>query len=210
MVAAPRGVKVATGSAGALRSTRMNTPSAARGLRIAVGITAIAAPALHSLSDVLEWQSGFTPVQLWINYAGFVPMPWLLLGLYAVHEPRPPTPALVGALLYGAAFAYFGHTTLYALAEGIPTYEALWNRLGFMYTAYGAVMVCGGLSFGFGAWRAAQLPRSAIGLFCAGVIVNLVLAVLPAPDILQTLGTALRNIGLMAMGFAVLARKVND
>jgi hypothetical protein len=194
---------------GALRSARMHTPIAGRGLRAVVGITAIVAPALHSLSDVLEWQSGFSPAQLWINYVAFVPMPWLLLGLYAVHEPRATTPTLVGALLYGAAFAYFGHTTLYALAEGIPTYEELWSRLGLMYTAHGAVMVAGGLLFGFGAWRAMQLPRGAIGLFCAGLAVNLVLAVLPAPDILQTLGTALRNVGLVAMGFAILPRRLS-
>ena len=169
-----------------------------------MGVTAIAAPALHSWSDVLEWQSGFSPVQLWINYAAFVPMPWLLLGLYAVHEPRPSAAGLVGALLYGAAFAYFGHTTLYALTERIPSYEELWGRLGLTYTIYGAIMVCGGLLFGLGAWRATQLPRAAIGLFCAGLVVNFVLAVVPAPDIWQTLGTALRNIGLIAMGFSVL------
>src|SRR5262245_37188752 len=92
-------------------------------LALAVGITAIAAPALHSLTDALEWyRGGFSPLQLALNYAAFVPMPWLALGLYAVQSPRPGAMGLVGALLYGAAFAYFGHTTLYALHEQIPTY----------------------------------------------------------------------------------------
>lgn len=179
----------------------------AKGARLAVGIVAMAAPALHTLSDALEWHSGFSPLQLWINYAAFTPMPWLLLGLYAVHEPRLSGAGLIGALLYGAAFAYFGHTTLYALAERIPTYEALWQRLGFMYTIYGALMVCGGLLFTVSAWRAAQLPRAAVALFGAGLIVNLVLAALPTPDILQTVGTLLRNLGLIAMGFAVIPRR---
>lgn len=173
-------------------------------LRVAVGVTAIAAPTLHSLSDGLEWYGGFSPLQLWINYVAFVPMPWLLLGLYAVHEPRPSPSALIGALLYGASFAYFGHTTLYALAEGIPSYEELWNRLGPMYTAYGAVMVLGGLLFAAAAWRAARWPRAWAGLFATGLVVNLLLALLPAPDILQTLGTTLRNAGLVGMGVAVL------
>jgi hypothetical protein len=180
---------------------------ARRVLRIAVGLTALAAPALHSLTDALEWQrGGFSTVQLWLNYAAFVPMPWLLLGLYAAHDTRPHAAGLVGALLYGAAFAYFGHTTLYALAERVPTYEALWDRLGAMYTAYGAAMVCGGLLFAWAAWKAGWLQRAAVALFAAGLVVNLVLALLPAPDIAQTIGTALRNAGLMGMGYAVLSR----
>jgi hypothetical protein len=116
---------------------------------------------------------------------------------------------LAGALLYGVAFAYFGHTTLYALAEAIPTYEALWQRLGAMYTLHGALMVAGGLLFAAAAWRAAQLPRAAVALFAAGLVVNLLLAVLPGPDILQTVGTALRNVGLVAMGYAVCRRRAD-
>jgi hypothetical protein len=80
-------------------------------VRLAVGIVAIAAPILHSLSDALEWRGGFSPLQLWINYVAFVPMPWLLLGIYATHDPKPGAGALIGALLYGAAFAYFAVLT---------------------------------------------------------------------------------------------------
>ncbi len=184
----------------------MNHPPAARGLRRVVGWTAIVAPALHSLSDVFEWFGGFSPMQLSLNYAAFVPMPWLLLGVYAAHRPRPGAAALVGALLYGAAFVYFGHTTLYALAERTPDYATLWARLGPMYTVHGALMVAGGLMFAAGAWRAAQLPRIATGLFGAGLLVNFGLAIVPAPEILQTSGTALRNLGLMTMGVAILRR----
>jgi hypothetical protein len=174
-------------------------------LRVVVGAAAIAAPALHSLTDALEWfRGGFSPLQLMLNYAAFVPMPWLLLGLYAVHVPRPGALGLVGALLYGAAFAYFGHTTLFALSEAVPDYEALWQRLGPAYTLHGIVMIAGGALFAWSAWRAAQLPRAGVVAFAAGLAVNLVLGVLPAPDILQTLGTALRNLGLVAMGCAVV------
>jgi hypothetical protein len=41
-------------------------------------------------------------------------------------------------------------------------------------------------------------------LFLAGILVNLILTFLPAPDILQTIGSAGRNLGLMAMGYFVL------
>lgn len=177
-------------------------------LEAVVGAVALAAPALHTLTDVLEWQhQGFTEFQLWLNLLAFLPMPFLLLGLYAVQAPRPGAYGLVGALLYGTAFAYFTLTTIFALAERIPNYEALWERLGRTYTFFGGVMVVGGLLFGGSALRNRQLPRLAILLFLAGLVVNLILALLPAPDILQTLGSAARNLGLMAMGYFVLFGK---
>ena len=114
---------------------------------------------------------------------------------------------VVGAVLYGAAFAYFTFTTLYALAEHIPTYEALWARLGPVYTFHGALMVGGGVLFGASALRAGWLPRLPVLLFLAGIVANLVLALLPAPDILQTIGSAMRNCGLIGMGYAILARR---
>jgi hypothetical protein len=177
-------------------------------LPIVVGLVALAAPALHSLTDLLEWQQqGFSTIQLRLNYLAFLPMPWLLLGLYAVHDPKPAPVGLVGALLYGSAFTYFSHTTLYALAEHIPTYEALWGRLGGLYTAHGALMVLGGLLFAFAVLRAGFLPKSSVVLFAVGLGTNLVLALLPAPDILQIFGTAARNLGLMIMGAALIFRR---
>jgi hypothetical protein len=174
-------------------------------LNIAVGLAALIAPALHSLTDAMEWyHGGFSVTQLWLNYVAFLPMPWLLLGLYAAHESRPNAVGLVGALLYGAAFTYFAHTTLYALADQIPTYEALWSRLGNLYTLHGALMVLGGLMFAWSALRVCWLPKGALLLFAMGILWNLVLTFLPAPDILQTIGSAARNLGLMAMGYAVL------
>jgi hypothetical protein len=173
-----------------------------------VGTAALVAPALHSITDVLEWyQGGFSPGLLWVNYVAFLPMPWLLLGLYAVREPRPNVLGLVGALLYGAAFTYFAHTTLYAIAERIPTYEALWSRLGGLYTLNGAFMVVGGLAFAWSALRAGWLPRWPLLLFASGLALNLLLTLMPVPDILQTIGSAARNIGLMAMGHGVLFKR---
>ncbi|MEQ1802819.1 MAG: hypothetical protein ABL989_12905 [Gammaproteobacteria bacterium] len=131
-------------------------------------------------------------------------MPWLLLGLYAIHEPKPGVGALLGAILYGAAFTYFSYTTLYALEAGIPDYAALWTDLGVVYTFHGGLMVAGGLLFGGSVLRAGWLPRYAVLLFLAGIVLNLVLALAPSPDILQTAGSLLRNLGLMGMGHAIL------
>ncbi len=180
-------------------------PATRNALRLAVGIAAIAAPALHIVTDVMEWrQGGFSELQLWLNYAAFLPMPWLLLGLYAVHEPRPHPAALLGALLYGAAFTYFAFTTLYALAEGIPDYTALWQRTGFTYTLHGALMVAGGLLFGLPALRARQLSGTAILVFLAGLAASLLFALLPVPEAAQMLASHARNLGLIGMGWALL------
>jgi hypothetical protein len=166
-----------------------------------VGVAAIVAPALHSASDALEWyQGGFSQAQLAINFAAFLPMPWLLLGVHAAQARRTDAVGLVGALLYGAAFVYFIHTTLVALEARVPTYAALWQQLGGEYTAWGAVMVIGGLAFTWSAWRTPALPKGAVAVFGAGLVVNLALAVVPAPDLWQTVGTLLRNVGLIGMG----------
>lgn len=174
-------------------------------LRLVVGSAAVAAPVLHSVTDVMEWyQGGFSPAQLWLNYAAFLPMPWLLLGIYAVRAAELRPSALVGALLYGIAFTYFAHTTLYALQSRTPDYQALWQQLGPTYTVHGAAMVAGGLLFAWAALRAPGMPRLPVLSFGAGLLVNLALALVPAPDILQTVGTAIRNAGLVGMGYALL------
>lgn len=178
-----------------------------RPFHLLIGFTALVAPALHTVTDLMEWHNrGFTEPQLWLNFVAFLPMPVLLVGIYALQEPRPGVAGLIGALLYGAAFAYFLHTTLYALAERVPDYGDLWARLGHTYTLFGGLMVCGGLLFGWSALRDGWLPRPSVLLFLSGIVVNLVLAILPAPEILQTVGSAMRNFGLMAMGYAILSK----
>ena len=181
------------------------TPGKINRLRLVVGIAAVIAPLLHSLTDAMEWyQSGFSLAQLWLNYIAFLPMPWLLLGIYMTVEADLGVIGLGGALLYGIAFTYFAHTTLYALASRAPNYESMWQQLGITYTVHGALMVIGGLAFAWAALRTSCVPTAAVWLFISGLIVNLVLAVLPAPDVLQTIGTTIRNAGLVAMGWTIL------
>jgi hypothetical protein len=192
------------------KATRMTQstaqpPATLTALHWVVGSAAIVAPALHCLSDLMEWmQGGLSPTQLWVTYAAFLPMPWLLLGIFALHTPQPKAIGIAGALLYGAAFSYFTHSALYALAEDMATYEVVWARLGGTYTFHGALMVLGGGLFAFAALRTRWLPRYSVLLFGAGLAANLVLALLPTPDIFQIVGSALRNLGLIAMGCAIL------
>ena len=179
-----------------------------RSLRLLVGVAAVVAPVLHSITDVMEWvQDGFSATQLWLNYLAFLPMPWLLLGMYALHAEELPSSALAGAVLYGVAFTYFAHTTLYALQSQAPDYEVLWQQLGVTYTIHGAAMVVGGLLFAASALRSRAMPRPPVLLFAIGLLVNLGLALAPAPDILQTIGTAVRNAGIVGMGYALVSRR---
>ena len=167
---------------------------------------AILAPSLHTLTDVMEWLGGgFSQTQLWLNYIAFVPLPAVLLGLYAVQRPRISLLGLVGALLYGFSFVYFTHTTLLALALGTPTYEQLWAHLGVVYTMHGALMIVGGASFGWATARAAVLPPWAAWLFLSGLMLNLVFDFLPVPAAFQIIGTTLRNAGLVGMGWGIVA-----
>lgn len=171
-----------------------------------VGSAAIIAPAVHSLTDASEWLSGgFSTPALWLNYAAFLPLPALLLGLYALQRPRISILGLAGAILYGFAFIYFAHTTLFALALRTENYQQLWEQLGGIYTVHGGVMVVGGLAFAWATARAHVFPEWTAWLFAAGILLNLLMALLPVPELLQTVGTLLRNLGLMGMGWAVLA-----
>ena len=171
---------------------------------------AILAPSLHTVTDLMEWlQGGFSPLQLWLNYLAFVPLSVVVLGLYAAQRPRISRLGLLGALGYGFAFVYFTHTTLLAIALGTPTYEALWAHLGRIYTAHGGLMILGGGAFGWATLRAGVVRRWTALLFLTGLAINLLLALLPAPDLLQILGTTVRNAGLVAMGWECWPRQVS-
>jgi hypothetical protein len=179
-----------------------------RPLRQLIGIAAIVGPGLHLLSDVLEWVGGgFSPVQLWVNYVAFVLMPFLMVGLYTVQRPQAGWAVLWGSLLYGAAFIYFSFTTLYALSEHLADYAALWQKLGPVYTVHGGLMVIGGALFGLASWQIKVLPRRALLAFLAGLLLNLLFSLLPVPELWQTIGSTLRNLGLMDIGAALLTAR---
>ena len=170
-----------------------------------VGIVTMVAAGLHLTSDILEFFSGgFSRMQLLINYIGFLPMPLIIIGLYSAQRPRIREPGLTGAVLYAVSFIYFTHTTLIALEDSIPTYEALWDRLGSVYTLHGALMVIGGVLFGIASLRAGVLKRTWVWLFTAGVVINLCISLLPLPDVVQIAGSTVRNAGLIGMGWELL------
>jgi hypothetical protein len=180
--------------------------------RLATRLTilgAILSPSLHSFTDLLEWlQQGFSPVQLWLNYVAFLPLPAVMLGLYAAQRPAIPSLGLLGAVGYGFAFIYFTHTTLLALGARTPNYQQLWGDLGMIYTIHGVLMLAAGFVFGVASLRARVFPPWTAWCFLAGIGLNLSIGLLPVPEIAQTLGTLLRNIGLVGMGWALARRGI--
>ena len=173
----------------------------ARQIEIIIGVGAISAPAIHILTDFAEWYGGgFSVPQLWINYTAFIVIPFLMVGLFAVQHKAISYWGLVGALLYGAAFVYFSHTSLYAIEEHVLDYESLWLRLGKVYTAHGFLMIVGGFLFGIASYQARFFPAWTSIVFLSGIGVNMVLGLSNVPDIFQIFGSMLRNSGLIGMG----------
>lgn len=70
-----------------------------KNLRLIIGLATIIASTLHILSDVLEvFSGGFSANQLWINYVAFLPIPFLMIGLYAVQLLLASWMSLTGAI----------------------------------------------------------------------------------------------------------------
>lgn len=141
------------------------------------------------VSDILEWNSGgFSSPQLYINLLGFLPLPFMILGLYWLRRRRLSLVGLIGAVLYAVAFVYFLYSTIFSIYYEIRTYEDLWHRLGWVYTLHGGFMVFGGLMFAIAAFRGNAFWKIAISLFTLGLLVNLIVAFLPVPEMLQIAG----------------------
>lgn len=137
-------------------------------------------------------------------------LPSVMIGLYAFQLPAIGVWGLVGALLYGSSFIFFTHTTLYALAENIPNYASLWESLGGVYTAHGLAMILGGLAFGIATYRARVYPDWTSIVFSTGVLLNLLFSIFAAPEIMHTVGSALRNLGLIGMGLYLVFKGINE
>lgn len=184
-----------------------------RNLNWIIGTVSIIAPGLHFISDVLEWiNGGFTFDQLLINYSAFVAMPFLIVGLCFVQRSSLHWYGLLGALLYGVSFIYFSHSTLVALENSTASYDDLWRQLGSIYILHGGMMIAGGLLFGLDSLRLRVLSRTGVAAFVLGLLLNLLFSISTFPVIFQTLGSSLRNLGLIIIGIGIFltASKTKD
>jgi hypothetical protein len=159
--------------------------------------------ALYFLSDAIEaTQGGFSDAQLLMTLVAEAAIPLLVLGLYAAQRPRIGRLGLLSALAYAYAFVFFSGTVVYALVNGTSDYSALSDDLGALMTLHGAIMVLAGIGFGVAVFRAGVLP--AWTGFALGVGVVLVAATQTAPEGVQLLTAAVRDLGFAGMGLALL------
>lgn len=178
-----------------------------RNLRLLIGFTTVIAPTLHTISDLLEVTGGgFSANQLWLNYVAFLPIPFFIIGLYAIQRPYVGWMSLTGAIAYGISFIFFAGTTLYALILKTENYSTLIEELGSIYAFHGGLMVVGGLLFGAAVIRARVLPRWTGWLLILGVSLNLLLYLLALPNLTQIIGSTIRNIAFIGMGITIISK----
>lgn len=168
-----------------------------------MGLAVLLLSALYFLSDAIEAiQGGFSDSQLLLTLVAEAAIPVLVLGLYAAQRPRIGRLGLISALAYAYAFIFFTGTVVYALVNQTSDYSALSDDLGALMTLHGAIMVLAGIGFGIAVFRAGVLPAwTGIVL---GVGVMLVAATQTAPEGVQLVAAAIRDVGFAGMGLALL------
>ena len=124
-----------------------------------------------------------------------------MIGLYAAQRPQIGRLGLVGAVAYAYAFVFFTGTVSFALADHIPNWDTLVNRMDPWVTIHGALMVVAGLGFGWAVIRARVLPRWTGVALMAGVV--LVAASSGLPEGAQTAAAGVRDAAFVGMGGSV-------
>jgi hypothetical protein len=170
-------------------------------LRIVIGVGAIAGSALYVISDVMELAAGeLYTAQLIVTYLGEASIPFFIVGLNAVQQPRGGWISLIGSVLYGVAFVGFSATVLYPLVTGDRDPDAVFEDFGAIYDANTAVAAVGGAMFGYSVIRAGVFPRWTGIALLAGLALTAVLVGMGAPEGVQTIGTAIRGLAFAGMG----------
>jgi hypothetical protein len=174
-------------------------------LRVLIGLSAIAFSALYVVSDLMELAAGnLYTGQLIVTYVAEASIPFYVLGLNSLQQPRGGWPSLVGALMYGVAFVGFSATVLYPLVTGTRDAETVFDDFGVIYTIHAALAFVGGLLFGASILRARVFPRWTAFALISGLLVTALLAGLGLPEGVQTVGTAVRSVAFAGMGAACL------
>jgi len=168
-----------------------------------VGWWAMSFSALYLLSDAIEAsRGGFSVGQLWLTLVAEAAIPPLMLTIYALQRPRMGRLGLAGACGYAAVYVFFTWTVVYALVNGTPDFDALTADLDPWMTVGGAVMVIAASVFGIAWLRAGVVPRWPAVVFMSGVALVAIASGLSEP--VHLLGAGLRDVGVAAMGGALL------
>jgi hypothetical protein len=199
---APRGAEGSCPDRGASRPDPINSWHVSTAAEL-VGLLALAASALYFLSDVIEArQGGFSDRQLWLTLVAEAAVPILMVGLAVVQRPRLGRLGELAALAYAYAFVVFAGSVVYALVNDTKDYDALTHELGAVMTVHGAVMVVGGLGFGYAVTRARLLPVwTGVALMVGVVLVALAQGL---PEGAQLVAAGVRDLSFAGMGVALL------
>lgn len=175
-----------------------------RGMASLIGWAAVVFSALYWISDAIEAsQGGFSDGQLWLTLVAEAAIPPIVIGLWWVQRDRLGRLGAIAAWAYAYAYVFFTFTVIYALVDGTPDYDALTDDLGAVMTLHGAVMLLAGIGFGVAVARAGILPAWTGWTLAVGVV--LVVATQGAPDGVQLVAAAVRDLGVGAMGAGLIA-----
>ncbi|WP_432476674.1 hypothetical protein [Nocardioides sp. GXQ0305] len=166
-----------------------------------LGWTAVVSSVLYLVSDVIEVaQGGFSSGQLWLTLVAEAAVPVVVVGLAVVQWPPLGPLGLAGALVYAYAFAYFTGTVVYALVRDTADFDQLGDALGLWMTVHGALMLLGGLAFGYRVARAGVLPPWTGWAFVLGVAA----VTFGLPGWAGVVAAGVRDLALAGMGAALL------
>ncbi len=183
----------------------MSTRAKSRG-PLLIGWAAIAFSVLYWLSDLIEVsQGGFSSGQLWLTLIAEAAIPPVVIGIWWLQRDRLGRLGALSAWAYAYAFVFFTFTVVYALVDGTPDYDALTDDLGLSMTLHGAIMLLAGIGFGVAVARAGLLPAWTGYTLAVGVA--LVVATQTGGDGIQLVAAAVRDLGIAAMGAALLERR---
>jgi hypothetical protein len=146
----------------------------------------------------------FTPLLLLAAALAVLAMPVVVVGLAMEQRPGFASIGLAGALAFGAGSLFLAVVVLYALVAGVGDPDALAARLGSVVPAAQASLVPGGLAFAAASYARGRLPRWSSACFALGLV--LLIMTLDGPVEFVLAGEALRDLGLLGMGLAMLPR----
>jgi hypothetical protein len=170
---------------------------------VLVGWTSVVFSLVYLLSDVIETAQGdFSTVRLCLTYAGEAAIPLFVIGLYAAARHRLGLMGLIGAAAYAYSYIFFTGTVLFALVDHTRSYHSLAQTFGPAMVIHGAIMLIGGLAFGFAVVRSGTFPRWTGLVLMVGVI--LVVSASDLSNIARTVAAAFPAIAFVGMGVSLL------
>lgn len=172
-------------------------------MKAVVGWAAIVFSALYVVADVVEVAQGdFSTFRLLLTYGAEAAIPLFVIGLYVVQRPAIGPLGLVGAVAFAYSYVFFTSTVVYALVADIPDWQGVSDAFGAWLVVHGAVMLVGGLAFGWAVWHAGVLPRWTGVCLMVGVVA--IAAASGSGNAVRLVAEAVTATAFIGMGLALV------